>query len=419
MRILVVTTEPLPLPGCMTTGAGLRAWGLVEGLRASGFEVEPAMAEDAVKGFSPTARKEVAPYLFARERLTEHVRERAPDVLVMQHWGLMNRLGRVDCPLAMDLAGPHLLERRYWGSPNPARDLDEKLSALRRADFLTCSGHFQRHYFLGFAALAGFDPAATDLLPVIPFSVSPDLPYVNGHDPLAFVYTGMFLPWQDPRIGIEAVLSVLEKRQKGSLKFVGALHPAGHVPLGDFREILERVGRSPRAAIEDARPFDELQRLLRACGVALDLMSYNPERELAFTSRTVVYLSCGLPVIYNNYSELSGLIAEYEAGWCLDPEDSAGVAALTEHLLDDPVEVEIRRECARRLVRERLTWNRTIVPLAKWCKSPAVREGKDNPFGGESVLDVTRRLGESQEALRELKGRRLVRLSNYLRRFRG
>jgi len=36
--------------------------------------------------------------------------------------------------------------------------------------------------------------------------------------------------------------------------------------------------------------------------VAWDVMARNPERELAFTSRTVEYLWC-LPVVYNNYAE--------------------------------------------------------------------------------------------------------------------
>ncbi|HUT25474.1 MAG TPA: hypothetical protein VM492_14105, partial [Sumerlaeia bacterium] len=150
MRILVVTTEPVPLPGFSTTGAGLRAWGLAEGLRGRGFDVEVAMPMDAVANVSADQRKRVESFLFERKRLTEHVRARNPDVLVMQHWGLMDRLGDVACPLAIDLAGPHLLERAFWGSPSPERDLAEKLDALARADFLTCSGRFQRHYFLAF-----------------------------------------------------------------------------------------------------------------------------------------------------------------------------------------------------------------------------------------------------------------------------
>ena len=36
-KILILTTEPLPLPGMAATGAGLRAWGLAFGLRSAGM----------------------------------------------------------------------------------------------------------------------------------------------------------------------------------------------------------------------------------------------------------------------------------------------------------------------------------------------------------------------------------------------
>ena len=78
MAILLVTTEPVPLPGLTATGAGLRAWALAEGLRSRGFEVEVAMAADALEGASDEAMREAKPFLFERDRLTEHVRSRRP-----------------------------------------------------------------------------------------------------------------------------------------------------------------------------------------------------------------------------------------------------------------------------------------------------------------------------------------------------
>jgi hypothetical protein len=194
MSVLVVTTEPLPLPGVPATGAGLRAWALVQGLRACGLEAEPAVASDAVRNLPPEQAVPLKPFLFERHTLTDYVRDRKPSVLLMQHWGLMDRLGPVDCPLAIDLAGPHLLERHFWGSAQPERDVADKLAALRRADFLTCSGNWQRLYFLAFALQCGFDPEAPDLLPVIPFSFSPQLPVAKEFDPSAFVYAGLSCP---------------------------------------------------------------------------------------------------------------------------------------------------------------------------------------------------------------------------------
>ena len=65
-------------------------------------------------------------------------------------------------------------------------------------------------------------------------------------------------------------------------------------------------------------------------------MSWNLERELAFTTRTIEYLWAGLPVIYNNFSEISEYIKKYNAGWCIDPEDPNELAAILNEILADP-----------------------------------------------------------------------------------
>ena len=70
------------------------------------------------------------------------------------------------------------------------------------------------------------------------------------------------------------------------------------------------------------------RRSIRRAHVAMDLMRRNPERELAFASRTVHYLWCGLPVIHSRILEVAALIEEYEAGWMVDPEDAAGIRAM-------------------------------------------------------------------------------------------
>src|SRR5690606_25675961 len=93
-RVLVVTTEPLPLPGGLTTGAGLRAWGLAEGLRSSGLNVtiatplEGEQAHEQQAGLDPNSPVR----FFNRSELGGLVTNEKPDVIVMQHWGLVYAL---------------------------------------------------------------------------------------------------------------------------------------------------------------------------------------------------------------------------------------------------------------------------------------------------------------------------------------
>jgi glycosyltransferase involved in cell wall biosynthesis len=396
----------------VTTGAGLRAWSLAQGLRTQGFDVVTAMPS-SVLSESAAQNPEIRSNCFERQNLTAFIQERNPDVLIVQHWGLMREIETVECPLAIDLAGPHLLERAYWGSESFESDLYEKLAALRRADFVICSGEFQRYYFLSFLALAGFllEP---HLLPVIPLSLSPELPSKPKGEPDAFIYSGMFLPWQDPSKALTWLLEVFDDQQRGSLTFCGGMHPEGDVSGGAFQALLERLERHPRVTLKGLVPYDQLLAEYQNAGVAVDLMVRNLERELAFTTRTMVYLWCGLPVIYNYYSELSGYIRHYKAGWVLSPEDEAGFKSVVKEILSQPEEVRRRGQNAQRLVRENFTWDKTIEPLANFCREPRSRPDKEAAalrFESRDlqIAQLTSELEETRSALLTLKGKKIVR----------
>ncbi len=412
MKILVLTTEPLPFPGRITTGAGLRAWGLARGLESAGFSVELAMPEEAAAGAGDGGSRIGC---FSRPLLTEFVRERSPDILVMQHWGLMRDLGEVEAPIAIDLAGPHLLERRFWGSRSPEGDLAEKVAALRRADFVTCSGRSQRLYFLPFLGIAGFDVADPSLCPVIPFSADPQLPAARERDPACFVYGGMFLPWQDPSRALTTLLDAVASAGRGRLRFFGGAHPTVDVSGGKFEAILERLSGDPRVEMNGLVPFEQLVDAYCRAGAALDLMERNAERELAFPTRTVIYLWCGLPVIHGDYDDLAPLIARYKAGWVLSPDDRAGLRATIENILSQPSLPAERGENARRLVADNLTWDKTIEPLAEWCRSPQRRENKmmialRDYVRERQVAELERELVACRRELDTLRGKWVFRL---------
>ncbi len=374
-HILVVTTEPLPVPGGLTTGAGLRAWGLAEGLRSRGFPVTIAtpLEGDQAREQSVNPTDDRVRY-FNRPELGALVEQENPDVVVMQHWGLVYTLPPLSCPLVIDLAGPHLLERLYWGNKDTEADREEKLAALRRADFIVCSGYYQRHYFYPFLAMAGFDLRTADV-PVIPFSVSPEP--VTGEPPAVadttFIYGGAFLAWQNPEKPIRWLLDEMDKAGKGRLLFYGGSHPNFDASAGRFVDLYRFLQGHPRVETRGWKPFSELQHDYATQGhVALDLMERNPERELAYTTRTMVYLQCGLPVIYNNYSDISHLISDNQCGWCLDPSDEAGFRNLARSILQDPAVALSKRPAARNTALS-LSWDKTIDPLADFCANPVRR----------------------------------------------
>jgi hypothetical protein len=227
--------------------------------------------------------------------------------------------------------------------------------------------------------LAGID-VTTESVAVIPVSFPPDAP---EHHPasgeVTFVYGGMFLPWQDPSLGLSTLVSVLESEGSGRLDFFGGPHPLFPMDVGILAHLEERMRASDRVVVHGLRPRDELLERYRHAHVALDLMRRNNERDLAFTTRTVEYLWCGLPVIYGDYGELAPLIREYEAGWVVAADDGEALAEVLRKILRDPGDVKRRSANAQRLVRERLDWGRTIHPLDEFCRAAARRPSPPNP----------------------------------------
>ena len=380
-KVLVFSPDILPMPGLPTVGSGLRAWGLGQGLRSRGHEVVFSMPRDGLESIRD--RYEIPPdveaFAWTPFEMNEIVDLVEPDVVLVCGWAIaqclmMEPLRAV--PVVLDQHGPHMLERQYQEIGTEPMYIRMKRTALASADYFTCAGNTQLGYFQDWLAKAGWtEQERRDRSFAMRFSLSPDLPERAPRERLTFVYGGVWLPWLDPTAGLLALVDQLERRGTGRLRLFGGKHPWITIDGGVFEELTARLEASPHVVHEGQVTHAELIEQYRRADVAIDLMTRNPERELAVTSRTVEYLWCGLPVIYNDYSELSELIREYDAGWTVDPEDPAAIERALDEAFEDPEAVRRKGENARRLVLEQLNWAETIEPLDRVVRSATRRTG--------------------------------------------
>ena len=372
-HIAVVSGDILPFPGLPTTGAGLRAWGLAKGLESQGFQVSYLMPESSLMKVDSARRDQVRAikglFLFTFENINQMIGKVGPDVLVVQHWPTVYSIDTVHIPTALDLHGPILLETMFQGNPDYESLKRMKIEAFHKCDFFTCPAERQRYYFYPWMMLGGCD-LRTVRIEVIPISLSPDIPSFEKPQEITFVYGGVLLPWHNPAIGLEALVETLETHGVGTLNVYCGKHPYINIPSGVLEQLLDRLRSSPRVSLPGMLPRDRIIEAYRHASVAFDAMARNPERELAFTTRTVEYMWCGLPVVYQDYSVLASYIEQYDAGWLVDPENADQIRQVVEYILHHPEEIRQKGVNAQRLVQQAFTWDRTIAPLAGFCEKP-------------------------------------------------
>jgi glycosyltransferase involved in cell wall biosynthesis len=115
--------------------------------------------------------------------------------------------------------------------------------------------------------------------------------------------------------------------------------------------------------------FSEFLRFLSSVDVSIDLFQHNLEREYAMVTRSIISLACGVPVIHPPFTEVSPMIAEYDAGWLVDPPDTAALEKVISRVLDDPEVVRRKQENARMLALEVLNPRVAVEPLMRIMES--------------------------------------------------
>lgn len=386
--VLVISPDVLPLEGLPTTGAGLRAWGIGQGLQARGFCVRYSMPRAALASY-PNVQTDIADLAWDERNMPAVVHASGAEVIIACGWPLLEQLAECPRPVALDFHGPHLIERTIQGHLDPETNIRAKLACIARADFFTCAGDRQRSYFIPWLLMAGI-PYRDDMIAQVPVSLSPELPPVSARRPdePVFVYGGVFLPWQDPSVALTVLVEELERAGRGRLDLYGGKHPFIPLDTRRFEALVRRLEGSSRVHAHGMVDHDQLLRAYAEASVAADVMARNPERELAFTTRTVEYLWCGLPVIYNNYADLARLIDEFDAGWTVDPGDAGEIRAAVREAIGEPDVVARKATNARRLVTERLTWTTAIGPLAAFCAEPFFRPRTAGGAGSSAAVEI-------------------------------
>lgn len=417
MRVLLFSNDLMPFAGLPTSGGGLRCWQLKKGLEAHGIEVISSMPAftyltEKYMDVIPQEQKDLLWHWHTQDEILKRTKPDA--VLFASNWDHYGLSKKPDVPLIIDLHGSRLIETSMWNEPI---DTDRKVEIYSKADCLLCAGQRQRSYFYGWLVQSGRVPEDEHFIRYIPVSLSPE-PFEHHYpkeEPL-FVSGGGWFPWQNQSTGIFSICERIAKENKGKIEIFGTPHETQTLSAEErkIREIYAKIkglsDSSDRINVNGYIARDDLLEIYRKASVAVEVMEYNLERELAFTTRTIEYLWCGMPVLYNDFSEISGHIRDYDAGWAVDPTSESQIKSALDEIFSSPEIVKQKGLNAARLVKDRFSWDKTIQPLVDFLNNPvqskvttplkgpiASRSSFLNP-GGRSV-DVP--LNAKQSSLRQ------------------
>lgn len=376
-KVILVSNDIVPGCGLPVAAPGLRVHGLASGLKGRGFDVTTVIVRGPL---SRQWRAAIPPALplggipLTASGLADYLTAQAPAVVVLTNSNQIDYLGtHPDNRLILDFFAPKLLELVYDHDATSRYPLDElralrrrKLRAIERADGFIVNGEKKVPYFLAWLLQSDRDIRTLPFEPVgmcLPSSFEDRRRRIEG-EPVRFGMAGYLQGWSLPGTWLRALPPLLDSGAC-TLDTMMPGHWGGLGSSAFASEELNRLVASHAIRIHSANTFTAYRRFIAGCDIVLDLFDRNRERELAVVTRTISALCCGAPVVHPPFTEVSPLIARYDAGWLLDPAEESGVARVLREIVEDPSVIERKAVGVRRLWEEQLCPSVAVEGLVK------------------------------------------------------
>lgn len=370
MEVILISNDVVPGSGLPVAAPGLRQWGIAEGLRAHGLDVElvvPRHVADGLWGDAPAPVPDGALVLAAAE-IPELIRSRAPSVVVLTNSNQYDQVAGIpDTRYVFDFFAPKVLELVChegddvdWQRLQHLRE--RKIRALGGSDAVILNGEKKWPYVLGWLLQTDRDVTRVPMLSV-PMSVpvrEPVPPTLGS--PLRVGIAGYLQAWSQPGDWLDVVRTAVDE-DRIELHLLLPPHWGG---AGSIEESgsLQRLAQSDGVVRHTPKTYGAFVEFLSGLDLVLDLFDWSLEREYAMVTRTVVALAAGLPVVHPPFTEVSPSIAAAEAGWLVDVSDP-DLAATLDGIFADREAVARRTVNAQRLAAEQLDPAAAVVPLVR------------------------------------------------------
>lgn len=323
MKVGLLVNDVIPGLGLPCSGQGIRAWGLLQGLRANGVDASVIIRHSTMSTRINRWHDIMGVHLPEHLVIANHAE--MPniigelDYLVFHNWAAGKNISRPedsDVRFVYDFFSATLVEHSFI-SADPAY-LDgiraQKQALVEQSDIFIANGPGRRDYGAEYLQNLGIEAPVHD----IPTS----LPWLGETEVCDDILIGGYQQdWTKP-LQPEMAAALSAALPDRNLVTVGA---DMHYHFGRR----DKTGASawPDSLLRyDILSFEDYASLNARAAAFVDIAPLNAERRISFSTRGVMSLASGCPIVHNAETDLGRLVAQYDAGVVLGESDH----------LDDP-----------------------------------------------------------------------------------
>jgi hypothetical protein len=362
--------------GMPVAAPGLRAHGIAEGLRAHGIDSTVLVDQKIVNrqknlwvGSIPPATPRGA-YVIDMRSLGKYLSNQKSAIAILINSNQIDHLqsiGKTD--VILDFFSPQLLERLYRDEESyPAKDIDRltkrKIKAIQLSNAFIINGRKKKPYFISWLLQSKVDLRNTRLEVV---NMCVPLHFTDSdvdHGGLRFIIAGYLQGWSKPGKWTQVIKDQIE-RHGIELNLVLHKHWGGVPGRNEEFERLRILYESPQVKTHEMMTFMRFRELLSSMDLSIDIFDHTLEREYAMITRSVVALSCGVPVVHPKFTEVSPMIEAYDAGWLVDPANLEELVEVFDECASDPAILRKKAENARILAKTLIDPEEAVLPLVR------------------------------------------------------
>ncbi|MBT5717360.1 MAG: hypothetical protein HOI70_10645, partial [Opitutae bacterium] len=312
LKALVYCSDIIPTEENSTSGGGLRSLQIMDLLRQMKIKVHYLTPEASV---TPKERRGFK-YLGSYNQKNQG-RPLASDKFDMIWWC---NPGTVDPKICkdnsqalrcVDFHGPTNLETVHITGETVKEASNRILCNLKNIDVRTFVSETQRSYWMGFLSSIGYDPDhdfGTVVNLAMPFSTR----RYKATKKVRFVFVGGWHPWLIDENMLIEVANIIAAENNAELHFIGGEHA---FCKGRFKELAIRMESMSCVTMHGFLSHEEYLAFMKDSACALDIFNRSYERYISISTRTVEFISQGIPMLHPSWTELAPIIKKTQCGW--------------------------------------------------------------------------------------------------------